>query len=105
MDERGPLDEQAIHDRAQVIEHPAELLPNLSADEGPRWLAEDPETGCRGVGEFEHEARTNLVFAVRAYRNDPESEVGYFSSGRGQTYRMRWLDDGLLDRLRDALPF
>ena len=100
------MDEQDVVDRARVFEEPVDLLPNRSAEDGPRFVAEDPETGCRGVGQFEHEARTNLVHAVDAYRNDPKAEVGYLSTGRHQTYEMRWLiDDGITDRLRDSLPF
>lgn len=100
------MHDQDVVDRAEVVEEPVDLLPGRSADDGPRFIAEDPETGCRGVGQFEHEACTNLVHAVEAYRNDPEAEAGYLSAGRHQTYEMRWLvDGGITDRLRDSLPF
>lgn len=100
------MDEQAIADRAQVTEEPAALHPNRSVGDGPRFVAEDPETGCSGVGEFELEARTNLVFAVEAYRADLESDVGYVSAGRGQTCKRRWESNGGVGAwLRDALPF
>lgn len=98
------MDEAEIADRAHVIEDPGDLFPNSSTDE-PRWVAEDPETGCRGVGHFELEARVNLVHAVVAYRENPKTEVGFVSVGRGETFEMRWRSDGGLgDRLRDVLP-
>lgn len=101
------MNEREIVDRADVMEHPGELLPNAPSDEG-RWLAEDPETGCRGIGHFELEARVNLVHAVEAYREDPRTDVGYVSVGRGNTFEMQWRGEGegegLAERLRDVLP-
>lgn len=98
------MDEQEIVDRAEVMEDPADLLPNSTLEE-PRWVAEDPETGCRGVGQFELEARVNLVHAVEAHRENPETDVGYVSVGRDHTYEMQWRSDsGLGDRIRDVLP-
>lgn len=98
------MDEQEIVDRAEVLEDPGDLLPGSSLDE-PRWVAEDPETGCRGVGQFELEARVNLVHAVAAQREDQETDVGYVSVGRGHTYEMQWRsEEGLSDRIRDVLP-
>jgi hypothetical protein len=97
------MNEREIVDRAEVMEDPGDLLPNNTFDE-PRWVAEDPETPCRGIGHFELEARVNLVHAVEAYRGDPTTEVGYVSVGRDQTYEMRWrAEDGLGERLRDVL--
>lgn len=97
------MDERVVVERAEVIEHPTDLYPG--SDDGPQWLAEDPETGCRGFGEFEQEARTNLVHAVKAYRTEG-SDVGYVSFGRARTYEMAWLrDDGIVEKVREVLPF
>jgi|AntDeeMetagen192_2_1112575.scaffolds.fasta_scaffold07504_3 hypothetical protein len=97
------MDEQEIVDRAEVVEDPGDLFPNGAVNE-PRWVAEDPETGSRGIGQFELEARVNLVHAVIAHRDDPETDVGYVSVGRDRTYEMKWRSDaGLADRVRDAL--
>ena len=99
------MDEQEIVDRAEVLEDAGDLFPDSTAEE-PRWVAEDPETGCRGIGQFELEARVNLVHAVAAQREDPETDVGYVSVGRGRTYEMQWRsDEGLSDRIRDVLSF
>lgn len=98
------MDEQEIVDRAEVVEDPGGLFPDRSLDE-PLWVAEDPETGSRGIGQFELEARVNLVHAVAAHREDPETDVGYVSVGRDRTYEMQWRNDaGLAKRVRDALP-
>lgn len=98
------MDEQEIVDRAETTRDPGDLYPNSSLDE-PRWIAEDPETGCQGIGQFELEARVNLVHAVSAQRENPDTDVGYVSVGRGQTFEMQWRsDEGLSDRLRDVLP-
>lgn len=99
------MNEEAIAERGHVTEKPADLYPDRSVD-GPVVFADDPETGCRGVGQFEHEARTNLVHAVNAYWEDIATDDAYVSLGRGKTYKMTWdRGDGVLDRLRDSLPF
>lgn len=101
------MDPDAVRDRAEVGRlDPVVLDSDYWAADEPKWVAEDPETGCRGVGEFEAAALTNLVYAVEAYHADPGSAVGYISVGPEKTYRMRWLDDDstLLARLRRLLP-
>lgn len=56
-------DPDAIRERATVEHRPP--LHDLEAD--PMWIAEDPETGCAGVGDVEAEAVGNLVAVVVAY--------------------------------------
>lgn len=100
------MDPDTVFERAEVTEYPSEVLPGESDD--PRWIADDPETGCRGVGDFDEEARTNLVHAVEAYRADPERDVPYVSSGKAATVEMAWVDGDrttLTDRLRSLFPF
>lgn len=93
------MNREEVLDRADITEEPVELMPNKS-DDAPRWIADDPETGCRGVGDFEEEARANLVHAVRAYNEDREDEIEYFSAGRDKTYKMTWLyHESLVDRV------
>lgn len=97
------MDERAIVDRAELLEDPGDRFPNRSTD-APRWLAEEPETDCLGVGHFELEACVNLVHAVVANRKNPETAVLFVTVGCGETFEMRWLGDGCLGhRLRDVL--
>jgi hypothetical protein len=99
------MDPDAVFERAEVTEYQEDVFPGGSA--GPTWVATDPETGCRGVGTFEKESRTNLVYAVESYRDDPDRDVPYVSSGKGATLEMNWADDDgtLTDRLRALFPF
>jgi len=100
------MDPDAVFERADVSRNPGDLLP--SGPDEVRWVAVDPETGCRGVGQFEKAARTNLVYAVEEYRDHPEESVPYMSSGNGQTFEMGWQredESGLGDRLPSFLPF
>jgi len=100
------MDPEAVFERADVTEQPGDLLPG--GTDADTYVATDPETDCRGAGRFEQEARTNLVYAVEAYREHPEDTVPYMSSGRGQTHEMRWLredDPSLAERVEDLLPF
>lgn len=99
------MDSSAVVERAEVRRQPDVARPDGTESEA--WVAVDPETGCRGVGDFEEEARANLVHAVEAYRAAPEGSVPFVSAGENQTVEMAWLDDppGLVDRLRGFLPF
>jgi hypothetical protein len=100
------MDPDAVFERADVSRNPGDLLPRGSDE--VRWVAVDPETGCRGVGRFEKAARTNLVYAVEEYRDHPGESVPYMSSGNGQTFEMGWQREdeaGLGDRLPSFLPF
>ncbi|MFB6157309.1 MAG: hypothetical protein ABEJ34_05650 [Haloferacaceae archaeon] len=100
------MDPDAVLDRAEVSRRPGPLRPGRS--EGPEWVAVDPETGCRGVGDFEAAARTNLVYAVEAYRDAPGDAAPFLSAGELRTHEMRWLRDRgptLADRLLSLLPF
>jgi hypothetical protein len=82
------VDPDAVFERATTSHRPGDLMPGGS--DGPKWVAVDPETDCRGVGRFEKAARTNLVYAVEVYQEDPGEPVPYMSSGPGQTVEMRW---------------
>ncbi len=99
------MDPNTVFERADVTRHPGDLLPGGS--EETSWVAIDPETDCRGVGEFEKAARTNLVYAVEAYYENPETTVPFMSAGKRQTHEMRWLRTGemtLTDHLQNLLP-
>ncbi|MFB6303619.1 MAG: hypothetical protein ABEH47_00510, partial [Haloferacaceae archaeon] len=89
----------------EVVHDPGDLFPGEMED--VECVAVDPETGCRGVGAFEQAARTNLVYAVRAYREESGATAPFLSAGEGRTYEMRWLreDAGVADGLRSLLPF
>lgn len=100
------MDPSAVFERADVSRQHGDLLPG--GTEERRWIAVDPETGCRGVGPFEEAARTNLVYAVEAYHEDPERTVPVISSGVDQTFEMHWLSESetsIGDRLRSLLRF
>jgi hypothetical protein len=100
------MDPDTIFERAELLHRPGDPLPG--GTEGMTWVAVDPETDCRGVGEFEKAARTNLVYAVQAYHDDPESTVPYLSAGKGQTHEMQWHGTdrkSLAEHLQDHLPF
>ncbi|WP_423998678.1 hypothetical protein ACOZ4I_08950 [Haloarcula salina] len=98
------MDPDTVFERATVSRRPGDLLPRGSDE--TKWIATDPETECRGVGDFEKAARTNLVYAVRAYHEDTESSVPFMSAGKDQTFEMHWLgtdDASLADRIHDLL--
>lgn len=100
------MDPETIFERADVIHQPGDLLPGES--DAPKWLATDPETECKGVGDFEQAARTNLVYAVQAYHEDPEGTTPFLSAGKGRTSEMRWRDTdetAVAERLTSLLPF
>ncbi len=100
------MDPDAVFERADVSRRPGDLLPRGSDE--TQWVAVDPDTGCQGVGQFEKAARTNLVYAVEEYRDNPGESVPYMSSGSGQTFAMRWQRDdesGLGERLGSLFPF
>lgn len=84
---RQDLEEIRIQERAQTIF----MEPPLAKQEC--WIAEDPETGCRGAGGSEAEAKSNLVFAVEAYLDNDRPEIGYYSAGPDQTVKMIWKQD------------
>ncbi|MFB6113315.1 MAG: hypothetical protein ABEJ58_04335 [Halodesulfurarchaeum sp.] len=86
------MDPTTIVERADTIQQDADLLPVGSGD--PKWIATDPDTGCEGVGEFEEAARANLVYAVEAYRNDPEDSVPFLASANVETVKMEWRNEG-----------
>lgn len=100
------MEPEAIVKRAEVTHRPGALRPGAS--EGPEWVAVDPQTDCRGVGDFEAAARANLVYAVKAYHEAQGNTAPFLSAGELQTYEMRWLREGdptLVDRLQSLLPF
>ncbi|MDX1747946.1 MAG: hypothetical protein R3324_18590 [Halobacteriales archaeon] len=76
-------DDSAIMDRAEVIYWEPPVVRE------PFWRADDPKTGCVGVGESEREARVNLVHAVRAHQQR-DDERGFYSVGPHQTVPITW---------------
>ncbi|QIO24196.1 hypothetical protein [Haloarcula sp. JP-L23] len=99
------MDPNTVFERAEVMQQPGDLLPGGS--EATTWVVLDPETDCRGVGDFEKAARTNLVYAVDAYHKEPETTVPFLSAGKKQTHEMHWLRTGqtsLTDHLQNLLP-
>ncbi|QIO25140.1 hypothetical protein [Haloarcula sp. JP-L23] len=99
------MDPNTVFERAEVMRQPGDLLPRGS--EATTWVAIDPETDCRGVGDFEKAARTNLMYAVEAYYEGPEKTAPFLSAGKKQTHEMHWLRTGetsLTDYLQNHLP-
>lgn len=94
-------EESAIMNRAETIYWEPPVVRE------PFWRADDPKTGCVGVGESEHEARANLVHAVRAHNANEDDERGFYSTGPHQTVPITWRRKtrirSLLDRLFDYL--
>lgn len=100
------MDPEAIFERAELMHRPGDPLPG--GTEGMAWIAIDPETDCRGIGEFEIAARTNLVYAVQAFHDAPNGTKPFLSAGKGHTHEMQWLDTegrSFTDFLHDHLPF
>jgi len=71
MDERTGIDAEAVQGRASV-EH---YRPPIHDLDEPLWVAEDPETDCRGLGRVQAEAIGNLVAVVDEYGHDPTPYV------------------------------
>lgn len=73
--------------------------------ERPLWTAEDPVTGCVGVGHVEEEAFGNLVAVVRRYEADDGGDDGYTKlPGRTVTKPLgRARSDGLVERMKRTL--
>lgn len=94
--------------RANASRLQGDVLP-YGPDE-TKWLAVDPETDCRGVGDFETEAIVNLVYAVEAFTEDVEGTVPYLGTSSRQVIEMSWHEEdedasGLYDRLQGLSPF
>jgi hypothetical protein len=79
------MDPGTVFDRADVTEYPGDISPGGSDE--PTWVAEDPETGCRGVRRFDEEARTHLVYAVEAYRAASDGDLPSVSFLKGRLSR------------------
>ena len=77
------------------------LKPPVYDVEEPLWTADDPVTGCVGVGYVEEEAFGNLVSVVSRY----ETEAGETSYRKlpGRTVRRIEGEEGLLDAVRRVL--
>lgn len=104
------LDPEAVRNRAETSRLEPEVINSRywgTESDDPNWIAEDPETGCRGIGPSEDVALTNLVYAVNAYHEDTASDVGYVSAGHDKTYEMHWQRDrpSLVGRLKRFFPF
>ena len=102
------MDVAALRERAEVapFESPVADDPQWTAgdNDGERWAADDPETGCRGVGSSRERALVNLRYAVMAYEDDA-ADVPYLSTGPEETYVMTWRrsNPSLGHRLRQFL--
>lgn len=87
------MDVAALRERAEVVpfQSPVADDPGWTAGEndGERWAADDPKTGCRGVGRSSELALVNLRYAVEAYEDDAD-DVPYLSTGPEETYEMTW---------------
>ncbi|WP_435176411.1 hypothetical protein [Halorussus sp. AFM4] len=92
-------DSDAVRDRLQVVH----LDNELSLGEGAVVYAEDPETGCIGLGEVEAEAVGNAVSVVAKYEEG--SGGAPYVKAPGRVVEKKWEDDGsgLLDAVYDRL--
>ena len=88
---------EAIMDRAEAIYWEPPVVRE------PFWRADDPNTGCVGVGDSEREARANLVHAVRAHKANEEDDRGFYSTGPHQTVPITWRRKSRLRHLIDRL--
>ncbi|MFC4447496.1 hypothetical protein [Halorussus aquaticus] len=93
-------DPDAIRERLQVVH----LDEPLSVSEEAVLYAEDPQTGCIGLGEVEAEAVGNAVSVVVRYERDERSGPPYVKAP-GRVVRKSWGRDrtGVLSRVRDLL--
>lgn len=93
-------DPDAIRDRLQVVH----LDEALSLGEDAVVYAEDPETGCIGLGEVEAEAVGNAVAVVARYEREEGGGAPYVKAP-GLVVEKSWGGDrsGLLDAVRDRL--
>lgn len=70
------------------------------------WTAEDPDTGCLGLGRIEEEAVGNLLAVVEEYEDDGGTGAPYVKLP-GKTVEKTWDrsagSGGVLRRLRDEL--
>jgi hypothetical protein len=78
-----------IRDRLQVVQ----LDGTLSVSDRELTYAEDPETGCIGLGEVEAEALGNAVSVVVQYERDGRDGRPYVKAP-GQVVRKTWGDGG-----------
>jgi hypothetical protein len=72
------------------------------------WVAEDPDSGCMGLGQVEAEAIGNLIAVVREYEDDGGAGTPYVKVP-GDTVEKSWDrsedrdEGGLFGRLRGLL--
>lgn len=94
------VDPDAIRDRLQVM-HIDEAI---SVSESAVWHAEDPQTGCIGLGAVEAEAVGNAISAVSQYEHDAPSGPPYVKTP-GRVVQKSWATDkpDMLERVRKLL--
>lgn len=93
-------DPDAIRDRLQVMH----IDDTISLSEGAVWHAEDPQTGCIGLGAVEAEAVGNAISVVSQYERDAPSGPPYVKTP-GRVVQKSWAADrtSVLDRVRERL--
>ena len=93
-------DPDEIRDRLQVVH----LDDPISISEGAVLYAEDPKTGCIGLGEVEAEAVGNAISVIIRYERDESGGAPYVKAP-GRVVRKSWAHDQtvVLDRVRELL--
>lgn len=93
-------DPDEIRDRLQVVD----LDDPVSLGEGAVVYAEDPETGCIGLGTVEPEAVGNAISVVVQYEREASGGPPYVKAP-GRVVRKSWGRDesGVLDSVRNLL--
>jgi hypothetical protein len=93
-------DYDAIRDRLQVMH----IDETVSVSEGTMWYAEDPKTGCIGLGDVEAEAVGNAISVIVEYQRDTVSGQPYVKTP-GRVVQKSWTDDqaGVFERIRELL--
>lgn len=91
-------DPDAIRNRLQVVH----LDDALSLGDGASIYAEDPRTGCMGLGEVEAEAVGNAISVVVQYEEDGGSG-GPYVKAPGRVVEKTWENDqsGVFESLRN----
>ena len=98
MDSEPDPDE--IRDRLRIVH----LDKPLSLTESAVLYAEDPTTGCIGLGEVEAEAVGNAISAVVRYERE-ESGGGPYVKAPGRVVEKSWDGErtGVLDAVRNLM--
>jgi hypothetical protein len=93
-------DPDAIRDRLQVMH----LDDTLSLGSETMWYAEDPRTGCIGLGAVEAEAVGNAISVTIQYERDAPGGPPHVKVP-GKVVEKSWAHDrsSLFERVRDLL--